>query len=384
MTPFPRRALLALSFANFVVGVGAFVVVGLLGPILREFDLTRAQAGFTLTAYALAYAAISPVAVALTARWPRWRVLIGGLALFLAGVAGCGVAPSYGWLLATRIVAAAGASVLTPVASSVAVAMAAPEDRPRALGLVFGGLTLAQVAGVPVGSYLGYALGWRMAFLCVGLAGLAALPALLVLVPRTLAVPAPTLSALAGVLASGQLMRAEAFTALFCAGLYVVYTFLGPFAEARLDAGPQGVSALLAGFGLGAVAGNALGALLTRRIGAGRTLALLAALQAVLMPALMLLPLAFGPALALTFAWSVCAWSFMVPQQARLVALAPDLQSLLLALNASAIYLGAAGGAVIGGAVLERAGFGGLGLAAAGLAALALVSLTRRKGDAAP
>ena len=228
---------------------------------------------------------------------------------------------------------------------------------------------------MPLGAYIGYAFGWRTAFWIVAAFGVATLPLLLRVVPRGIDVPAATLRALSEVLWSGGLMLAVGFTALFAAALYVVYTFMGPMLEARFGLGANGITLFLTVFGLGAVIGNALGARMTRRFGSERSLILLAVAQILLMPALMLLPLATPAALGVTFVWSVCAWSFMVPQQARLVDLAPRAQGVLLALNASAIYLGASIGATLGGATLSLGGFGWLGPVAGAVAALALASV---------
>ncbi len=368
-------ALYTLGAGNFVVGVGAFVVIGILSPVMQDLSLSKSGAGLLLTTYSLAYALASPFVVALTGRFDRRDVMVAGLVLFLAGTLASALAGSYDLLLAARILTAAGGALFTPVASSAGVGLVSPVERARALGIVFGGLTLAQVAGVPLGSYLGYALGWHAAFWVVAVVGLVILPALLRLVPRGIKVPSPSPAALFTVLGKGRLMLAVAFTALFCAALYVVYTFLGPMLEARFGLGANGVTIFLVVFGIGAVAGNALGAVLVGRMGPDRSLIVLALTQIVLMPALMSTPVGVPLALALTLVWSLCAWSFMVPQQARLVELGPQFQGLLLALNASAIYLGASLGATIGSATLDRASFAALGPVAAGVAALSLISV---------
>ena len=371
----PQRPLYALAAGNFIVGVGAFIVIGILSPVLRDLGLSKSEAGALMTVYALTYALASPVAVAVTGRFERRDVMLAGLGLFLAGSALSALAPTYGVLLGARIVAALGGALFTPVASSAAVGLSLPEDWAKALGIVFGGLTLAQVAGVPLGSYLGYTLGWRSAFWAVLALGLGVIPLIVMTVPRRIPVPPASLKALLAVLQSPWLMLAVAFTALFMGGAYVVYTFLGPMVEARYQLDASGVTAFLLVFGVGAVVGNAIGAFLTRRLGSDRTLMLLAMAQIGLLPAMTLLPVGFAPALALTLLWSLCAWSFMVPQQARLVALAPAYQGLLLALNASAIYVGASLGSTIGGATLQGGSFALLGPVAAVVAALALASL---------
>lgn len=369
-------ALYALGAGNFVVGIGAFIVIGILAPMLRDMNFSKAEASAVLTVYALIYAVTSPVLVALTGRFDRRDVMLAGLGLFVLGSAASALTTTHTALLAARVAAGLGAALFTPVASAAAVGLSAPADRAKALGIVFGGLTLAQVAGVPLGSYLGYTFGWRTAFWVVVALGIAAIPLILLTVRRGIAVPPASLSTLLEVLTNGRLMVAVAFTALFMGAAYVVYTFIGPMMEARFALGAEGVTLFLLLFGVGAVVGNAIGAWLTTRIGSDHALRLLAASQIAIMPALTLLPAGMSVALALTLVWSLAAWSFMVPQQARLVGLAPHYQGLLLALNASAIYVGVSIGSSLGSFTLEHvSSYGSLGLVGAAVAALALASL---------
>jgi predicted MFS family arabinose efflux permease len=172
---------------------------------------------------------------------------------------------------------------------------------------------------------------------------------------------------------------AVSFTALFIGALYVFYTFLAPFLESRYQLGRDGVTLVLAIFGAGAVVGNSVGGVLTDRIGPQRTLVLLCVAQLLLLPAMTWVPMpvaVFGAVIAL---WSICSWSFMVPQQARLALLAPERIPVLFALNAAAIYVGGSIGSALGGAALHASGFTWLGPAGAGLALLALGSLLWRR-----
>lgn len=159
-------------------------------------------------------------------------------------------------LLTGRALMAIGGGLVTPVSASVGVALMPPEQRGRALAVVFGGLTLAQAIGVPICAWIGYAMGWRTAF--AGIVGLTlvCLVLLQVRLPRGLAVPRTTLASLGAVLRAPRLLIAVLFTALFLGGAYVFYAFLAPFAEARYGVGRDGVTALLLVFGLGAVIGN--------------------------------------------------------------------------------------------------------------------------------
>lgn len=369
------RQLWLLALANFVIGMGAFVVVGVLSPLAQAFGVTRPQAGALMSVYAGTYAVASPLLVAATGRLDRRLLLVLGLGLFGLGALAAALAPSFGWLLAARALMALGGGLVTPVAASVGVVLAGPGRQGQALAIVFGGLTLAQVLGVPAGAWLGYAFGWASALAVVAALSLLGLLAVAAALPRGIRVPVASLASLAGVLRSGRRMGAVAFTALFIGALYVCYTFLAPLLETLYGLSRDGVTGMLALFGLGAVAGNAMGGRLTDRIGPRRTLVLLCLAQAVLMPALTLPTWPLAVVGALIFVWSVFAWSFMVPQQARLAALDPVQLPVLFALNASAIYVGATLGSALGGAVLKGPGLHALGLFGAALMALAFASL---------
>ncbi len=367
---------LLLATALFVIGMGAFVVVGILQPMAGALSISPATAGWAMTAYALVYAVASPLLVAMTGGVDRKVVVLSGLALFTAGAAVAALAPGFATVLVGRAVMAVGAGVVTPVCASIAAGLAPPAERGRALATVFGGLTLAQVLGVPAGAWLGYAVGWQAAFWAVVVLGLIVTMALTRLIPRGINVPGASLAALGQVMASPIHLGAVAFGVLFLGGIYCVYTFFGALLEARLALGRDGISVMLLVFGVGAVIGNWLGGRLNDRIGANRTLMLLCAAQIVLLPAVSLSTIAFLPMALLAGVWSVFGWSFMAPQQARLSAIDPARTPILFALNASAIYIAASVGTLAGGMVLHASGsYGYLGIAGAAFMALAALSL---------
>ncbi|TFL19065.1 MFS transporter [Jannaschia formosa] len=371
----PRGLIPVLSGANFVIGMGAFLVIGMLGPLARDLALPAAQAGWVMTAYALAYAVLSPLLVSLTGGFGRRRVVAAGMALFGLGALGSALAPSLEALLAARVVAAAGAGLTTPVAAAVAAALAAPEARGRVLAFVFMGLTVAQVLGVPAGSWIAYTFGWRAAFWVVAALCLLATVAIWRIVPAGLAFQRVTLGDLGSVLANGRLMLAISFTAIFLGAIYVPFTYLAPLLETRMGLDRNGVTAALAVCGLGAVAGNLLGGALSDRLGPFRTLLMLSCLQVAVMPLLSLLPLPLPWAVALFFGWNAAGYAFMAGQQTRLVALAGAQAPVALSLNAACIYGGAAIGAAIGGAVVSEAGLSALGVAGGAGAILAIVTI---------
>jgi DHA1 family inner membrane transport protein len=376
----PLRLPVLLSAGNFVIGLGAFVVIGLVSPIAVAFGATVDQAGRVMTWYALAYAVGSPLVAALTGRTNRRLVLAGGLALFGAGSMLGALAPSLLWLELSRVMVAVGAGLYTPGAAAVTVAIAPPARRATELSVVFAGMTLAQVLGVPLGTWAGYAYGYKAVFLVVAaLSGLAA-AVVFWATPARLAFHPTSLSALASTVASPRHGLAVLFTATLMAAVYVVYTYLGPMIEERHGFGRDGVTVYLLLFGVAAVCGNFVGGFAADAIGASRTLAILTLAQIVLLPVIAAVPL--GPAalgVAVT-AWSLAGWSFMTPQQARLVEIGSDRVPIMLALNASCIYLGVAVGSATGGLALAHGGWPMVAVAAAlmGLAALVHLVLSDR------
>jgi DHA1 family inner membrane transport protein len=354
----PQASTLLLLFAigNFVVGFGAFSAVGLLSPLSRDLALTPAAAGWVMTSYALAYAVGSPVFTALSGRFERRTVLAVSLLVLAAGLTLSALAPSAAWLYVGRVLTALGGGLFTPGSAALAVAMVTPAERGKALATVFAGVTAAQVIGVPAASFLAYTFGWHAVFtLC---AVLALLAAALVWwrVPTGIPVQVVSLASLGGVLRDARLVLAVFFTATFLGAAWTLFTFLGPMIEQKLGFARNGVTLLLVIYGIGAFAGNMLGGRLTDKLGSSGVLVTLAAVQ---VGFLALLPvISWTPVLAaiLLFVWAAFGWSFMVPQQARLVSLGPDRVPILLALNAACIYIGAALGSGLGGYAKTLAG----------------------------
>lgn len=383
--PGGRAGLLAiLSLGNFAIGMGAFVVIGILTPLASSLAMSNAEAGLVLTVYAIAYAISSPLLVSLTGALPRRAVLVAGLSLFLLAAVLSAMAVSPATLFAARIVAAAGAGIFTPVAAAVAVSCSAPAQRGRALSTVFFGLTLAQVLGVPVGSWAGYTYGWQAAFWIVAVITSVSLVGVISLVPGRVPFQQTSLASLGTVLSAPRIMLAVTFTISFLAANYILYTYIAPLLEAKMGFGRNGVTFMLTLFGLGAVVGNILGGFLTDRVGGFRTLIVLCVAQIAVLPVFSLLPLPEALVAAAMFGWSVVGWSFMVPQQARLVELAPQQQNVVLSLNSACIYLGSALGSALGALVISSWSITASGVAAglamtAALAHLLLSAAVRQK-----
>ena len=365
-----------LSLGNFVIGVAGFAIVGILEPLGQDMGRSAASAGQLLTVYALAYAVLSPVMVALTGQVGRRRVLAAAVVLVSLAALISAIAPSFTVLNIGRIVAAAGAGIYTPIAAAVAAALYPEEQRAKVLAAVFFGLTISQVIGVPAGSWLAYSFGWRWAFWMIFAMGLPLIWMIWRRVPAGLRFQPVSMSDLGQVLQQGRMMLAVMFTASFLGAIYVLYTYIAPLLSEMMGLGRDGIALVLLVFGLGAVGGNIMGGILADRLGWRITLIFLCVCQMLIMPVYSLLPFAMPYLLGLSFLWSLFGWAFMAGQQSRLISVAGAQAPVVLALNAAAIYIGAAIGSAIGGVVIAVFGISAIGLAAGLASTIALIHLT--------
>jgi predicted MFS family arabinose efflux permease len=364
MTAIPSNRLVVpiLSATNFIVGVGAFVVVGLLNPLAEDLSMTTQRAGLIMVIYAMAYAVLSPVLVAVTGRLGRRRLLAAALIVFALSNLVAALATTEMVMFVSRVIAAAGAGILTPVSATVAAGLSPPEGRARALAAVFFGMTLAQVMGVPVGSFIAYTFGWRMAFGAVVVLSLPCLWLIWTRVPAGLSFTPVRLSDLMRTLGNAAHMVAVFFTSMFLGSIYVIYTYVAPLMDSTMGYGRDGISAVLLVFGIGAVVGNIIGGRITDWIGPFRTLLILSSGQVVIMPMFSTLPMSDLSLFVLCLAWASFGWAFMAAQQVRLISLDPENAPVLLSLNAAAIYVGAAVGSAVGGVALDQFGLTALGI----------------------
>jgi len=371
-----NRALIAtLSAGNFAIGMGAFVVIAVLSPIASDLGMSKTEAGMVMTVYALAYAVLSPLLISLSGAIDRRTVMIAGLLIFIAASILAALSTEPWMLYAARVLASIGGGLFTPVAASVAFSISKPEKRGSALAAVFFGMTLAQALGLPAGSFLGYTFGWQSVFFVVALLSVVVLALALITVPRRIPFQVNSLATLGAALADWRSMLSVLFTATFTAAAYIVYTYVAPLLEAKMGFGRDGVSLTLLAYGVGAVTGSLAAGWLTDRFGSRNTMLFVVACQIVITPVFSFLPLPIVVFGAVTFLWALLGWSFMVPQQARLVRQTPERQSVVLALNAACIYVGAAIGAPIGAVVAERFGLESLGIAASLAMIVALIHL---------
>ncbi|MFI9786905.1 MFS transporter [Kitasatospora sp. NPDC051984] len=363
--------LLLLALGTFAVGTDSMVVAGILGPVSADLKVSVPAAGQLVTVFALGYALLAPVLATLTARWPRRRLLLTALAIFSAANALSALAPTYGLLLATRVLAAAGAALYTPTANAVATTLVAPERRGRALATVLGGMTVATALGVPLGTWVGRA-DWRLTMWLVTALGLAALAGLALLLrdlPSPLA--APTLRARLAPLGRPRVLGAAATTLVFFLAFQSVYIYLATAVSGATGGDGARLSVILLTCGVMSVAGSWLGGRLVDRIGVRRVLLTGSAAAAAAFAALPWLGRSMPGALGYALVVPLAGWAVSVALPHRLASIDPNSAPLLISLNSSALYLGTAAGGVAGSAAIGLLSGRWFPLAAAALALVA-------------
>ena len=372
-----------LALAAFAIGTEAFVIAGLLPVIAADMQISAAAAGQLVTAYALAYAVGSPILSVTFNNLDRKHVLALALSCFIAGNLLAVASPGFPLLMASRVLMALGAGLCMPTAIGVAVAVAAPERRGRAIALVTSGLTVATVVGVPLGTMIGNQFGWRATFILVAVLGAVALAGLLFGLPRGLPKSTATLAERFAVARHDAVLYALATTTLWAIGGFTVFTYLS-IPLHGLGFGAADISLALLVFGSAAAIGNMLGGLLADRLGAASTAALglcgMAAALILFSAALKFVAPEHARYLVLlmVFGWAISGWGFYPAQVASIIRIKPEASIIALSLNASFMYLGFAIGGAVGGVVLSVLGPTDLGWVGGASVAAALAVLLLR------
>lgn len=374
--------ILALALSAFAIGTTEFVIMGILPNVAHSLAVSIPTAGLLVSGYALGVALGAPVFAVLTSRMRRKRALLLLMGLFIVGNVSCAIAPNYAGLMFARILTSFAHGSFFGLGSVVAASLVPPARRASAVALMFTGLALANVLGVPLGTFIGQQFGWRASFWAVAATGVLAAVALLALVPPRDDHPAPGLRHELGVLRQPQVWLALATTVLGFGGVFVVFTYITPILEQVCGFAPHAITGLLVLFGLGLVIGNAIGGRFADR-GVMRSL-LVAFVALIAIMAVFAGTMHDKLATMLTlFAWGVAAFATIPGLQTRVMSKAADAPNLASTLNIGAFNIGNAMGAWLGGTLLDH-GFAldALPWAAAGVTMAALgVALLSMRSD---
>lgn len=367
-------SLLVLALSAFAIGTTEFVIMGLLPDVAADLGVSIPGAGWLVTGYALGVAVGAPFMAMATARFPRKAALLALMGIFILGNLLCAVAANYELLMLARVITALCHGAFFGIGSVVAASLVPENRKASAVALMFTGLTLANVLGVPLGTALGQAAGWRSTFWAVTLIGVAALIGLWRVLPnRHDEEKADMRSELAALNGAG-LWLALSTTALFSAAVFCIFTYVAPLLGEVTGVSPRGVTLSLLLIGLGLTLGNVIGGRLADWKLAQTLMGVFVAL-AVASTALSWTSVALIPTEITLFLWATAAFAAVPALQVNVVAFGAGAPNLVSTLNIGAFNVGNALGAWVGGLVIDQGlGLTRVPLAAAVLAILALVA----------
>jgi MFS transporter, DHA1 family, inner membrane transport protein len=357
--------ILALTMSAFAVGTAEFVIAGLLPDISRDLDVSIPAAGQLVTAYAIGVVIGAPLLAIATSKLPRKAVLLLMLGIFVAGNLLSAVAPGYLFLMVARVVAAFAHGSLFGAGAVVAADMVAPNRRAGAIALMFTGLTVANIAGVPLGTFIGQLYGWRATFWAISGLGVLSFVGIALLVPGTSDRGAIDVRQEIVVARKPEVLLALATTVLGWAGVFVLFTYIVPILEGNAGFSPRAVTIILFVIGVGLTIGINIGGKLADRFGLSHALIGMLAALALFSALFAAASFAKVTAVIVIFLWGMAAFATVPPLQTRVLDGARDAPNLASALNVGAFNLGNAGGAFLGGMVIDW----GLGVTAVPLAA---------------
>jgi DHA1 family inner membrane transport protein len=357
-------ALFALTIAAYAIGTTEFVIVGLLPTVASDLSITLPLAGLIVSIYALGVTFGAPVITALTGRIERKPLLIGLMALFIGGNVMAALSPTYEMLLVARVLSAFAHGVFFSVGATIAASLVPENRRASAIALMFMGLTVAIVTGVPLGTFIGQTFGWRATFWAVSGLGVIALAGIAALLPNTIEkAPPASLMDQVRVLGSGRLLLVFGMTALGYGGTFVTFTFLAPMLQDITGFAASSVSFVLVLYGLAIAVGNIAGGRIADKNPA-KALTWLFGLQSLVLVTFSFTASSPIPALITLAALGFLSFANVPGLQLYVVQLAkqhrPRAVDVASALNIAAFNLGIAAGAWIGGLVVASK----LGLAA--------------------
>jgi len=367
-------AIYALMIGAFGIGTTEFVIMGILPQIGKDLGVSLSSAGLLISAYALGVAIGAPLLSLLATKIPKKSALVALMAIFTLGNLVCAIAPDYWTLMVARVVTSFAHGTFFGIGAIVATSLVKPNQKSMAIALMFTGLTLANILGVPFGTWLGQMHGWRMTFWAVTAVGPLAMLALAYFVPKAESKEAPinVRNEFATVM-KPQVLLGLLLTVIGFGGVFALFTYIAPILTTISGFAESAVSPILLLFGLGLILGNIVGGKLSDK-------KLMATLVGSLL-ALTLVLIAFGffsssqvGVVILVFLIGFAGFATVPPLQMRVLESASEAPNLASALNIAAFNVGNALGAWAGGVMIDRgSGLSGVSWVAAAIAASAFL-----------
>ncbi|KKB64435.1 arabinose transporter permease [Robbsia andropogonis] len=367
-------ALFVLALSAFAIGTTEFVIMGLLPDVSRSLDISIPSAGWLISGYALGVAIGAPIMALLTARLARKRALLMLMGIFIIGNVLCAVAPDYGFLMIARVITSLCHGAFFGIGSVAAANLVAPNRRAQAVSLMFTGLTLANVLGVPLGTGLGQAAGWRSPFWAVAVIGVMSLLGLWRVLPVNKNEPRIDLLSEIGGLKSIGVHCALLTTTLFSAAMFALFTYIAPMLEQITHVSPRTVTWTLFVIGIGLTVGNYIGGRMADA-SLGRTLILAFIGMVLTSVAFFWTSVGMVGAIITLALWGIVTFGAVPALQINVMTFGKDAPNLIATLNIGAFNIGNALGAWVGGTVIARTHeLHYVPIAAAGLAICALLA----------
>jgi multidrug resistance protein len=350
-------ALWALTISAFGIGTTEFVIVGLLPTVANDLNTSISSAGLLVSLYALGVAIGAPVLTALTSKIARKRLLIGIMLLFIIGNGLATIAPSFTLLILARILTGFAHGVFFSIGSTIAASLVPEDKRASAISIMFAGLTVAIVTGVPLGTYIGQNFGWRATFVGVAILGVIGALASYFLVPSNIKKSPPLrLVDQLKVLKNPSILLVLGITALGYGGTFVTFTYLAPLLEEVTGFSASMTSVLLLVYGIAIALGNIIGGKVSNKT-PGKALMVMFALQAVVLVVLYFTASSSIWSIVTLFFMGILAFSNVPALQLYVVKMAekylPGTEDVASALNIAAFNVGIAIGAYVGGLIVE-------------------------------
>lgn len=375
--------LLALAVGAFGIGVTEFAPMGLLPVIAGDLGISIPTAGLLISAYALGVVLGAPLMTLTTGRVPRRTLLITLAGIFTLGNLLAALSGSYATLLAARVITSFNHGAFFGVGSIVAASLVPPQRQAGAVAAMFMGLTIANVVGVPLATWAGEHMGWRVSFWGIAVLGAITMAALRLTLPKLPAPRGGNAFAELRVLTRRPVLAALALTVVGSSAMFTVFTYITPILREATHASLGFVTAMLVTYGVGLTVGNWLGGKFADR-SVDRTLVVtLGSLTAILVAFAMTMTHA-APTAVLVFLWGVASFALVPPLQIRVMNAAAEAPNLASAMNIGAFNLGNALGAALGGGVIAMdLGYPAVALAGAATSAAGLVAVLLANGGTA-
>lgn len=352
-------ALLALLISTFAIGTTEFIIMGILPQVSNDLNVSISATGLLVSGYAIGVAVGAPLLTILSVKVPRKKLLLGLMIFFVVGNGLCAIAPNYPFLLVARIIAAFSHGTFFGVGAVVASKLVPPEKKTQAVAMIFTGVSLANIVGVPLGTFIGQSLGWRFSFGIVCLLGTISVFGIALLVPKISNSDAPNFSKEMTVLKDPQVLLTLLMTILSFVGVFATFTFIAPILTEITGFSESMLTPILLLYGVGLTIGNTVAARLSDWKPMPTLVAMLLLLS-IVMGAFSITSHNQMAAVITIFIWGFASFGHVPGFQTRVIEKAKAAPNLASSLNISAFNSGIAIGAYLGGVIIDS----GLGLGA--------------------